>query len=143
MENIAEKNIKFQTRLPWIFNILPILSIMAGFFGIIAFSLANGIIKFFGLCLILLMIRGIFKSLHNLTTKVYLTENKITIKTGVISDNVVDIALDKSEGVWVSQGIFGKIFNYGQVSITTAGMNISQFINNPMEFRNLINNHTI
>ena len=143
MENIAEKNIKFHTRLPWIFNILPILSIMAGFFGIIAFSLANGIIKFFGLCLILLMIRGIFKLLHNLTTKVYLTENKITIKTGVISDNVVDIALDKSEGVWVSQGIFGKIFNYGQVSITTAGMNISQFINNPMEFRNLINNHTI
>lgn len=143
MENIAEKNIKFQTRLPWIFNILPILSIMAGFFGIIAFSLANGIIKFFGLCLILLMIRGIFKLLHNLTTKVYLTENKITIKTGVISDNVVDIALDKSEGVWVSQGIFGKIFNYGQVSITTAGMNISQFINNPMEFRNLINNHMI
>ena len=143
MENIAEKNIKFQTRLPWIFNILPILSIIAVFFGIIAFSLANGIIKFFGLCLILLMIRGIFKLLHNLTTKVYLTENKITIKTGVISDNVVDIALDKSEGVWVSQGIFGKIFNYGQVSITTAGMNISQFINNPMEFRNLINNHTI
>lgn len=139
MENIAEKNIRYQTRLPWIFNILPIIHIIIGFFGVIAFSFANGVIKILGGCLMLLIAKGVLKLLHNLTTKVYLTDKKITIKTGVITENIIDISLDKSEIVWISQGLLGKLFNFGCLGITTAGMNISQFINNPKKFRELIN----
>lgn len=138
-----EKNIRFQTKKPWVFNILPIIYIVIGALGVIPFSLAHGVFKFFGLCLMILMVKGVFKLLHNLTTKIYLTNDKITIITGYINKNVIDISLDKSESIWVSQSLFGKIFNYGSVSIITAGMNISQFINNPMEFRNLINNNTL
>lgn len=143
MENIAEKNIRFQTKKPWVFNILPIIYIVIEALGVIPFSLAHGVFKFFGLSLMILMVKGVFKLLHNLTTKIYLTNDKITISTGYINKNVIDISLDKSESIWVSQSLFGKIFNYGSVSIITAGMNISQFINNPMEFRNLINNNTL
>lgn len=138
-----EKNIRFQTKKPWVFNILPIIYIVIGALGVIPFSLAHGVFKFFGLCLMILMVKGVFKLLHNLTTKIYLTNDKITISTGYINKNVIDISLDKSESIWVSQSLFGKIFNYGSVSIITAGINISQFINNPMEFRNLINNNTL
>lgn len=112
MENIAEKHIRYQTKMPWIFNVLPIIYIVIGGLGVIPFSFAHGVIKFFGLCLMFLMLKGIFKLLHNLTTKIYLTNDKITISTGFISRNVVDISLDKSESIWVSQGLLGKIFNY-------------------------------
>lgn len=140
MENITEKNIRFQTKMPWIFSILPVIYIIIGALGVVPFSLAHGVFKFFGLCLMLLMVKGVFKLLHNITTKIYLTNDKITISRGFISKDMIDISLDKSESIWVSQSILGKIFNYGYVSIITAGINISQYINNPMEFRNLINN---
>ncbi|MDR7694131.1 PH domain-containing protein [Riemerella anatipestifer] len=139
MENIAETKIKYQTRPPWIFNILPITYIIIGVLGTIAFSLANGIIKFLGFFLVLLTFKGIFKLLQNLTTKIYLTDKNITIMTGFIIGNTIDISLDKSESIWISQGVLGKLFNYGCLSITTAGIKISQYIKNPMKFRYLIN----
>lgn len=143
MKNLfSETKVIYQTQLPWIFNVFPTLLVIIGFLGILIFPYSTGIIIPISLGLMFLFCKGILKLIHNLTTKIYLTNDKLTITSGLINKSVIDISLKKSEGVFVYQGLIGKVFNYGSFSITTAGTTFSHFVKNPMEFRKYIIKHT-
>ncbi len=52
-----------------------------------------------------------------------------------------DSPLNKINGVQVRQGLFGKIFNYGTVSITTASTVFNfDYIDKPNDFKTILNN---
>lgn len=53
----------------------------------------------------------------------------------------MDSRLNKITGVRVEQGLFGKMFNYGTIRITTAS-EVFKFenISHPNEFRTVLNN---
>lgn len=75
------------------------------------------------------------------TTKLIITNKKIMGKRGLIHIVNLDSPLNKISGVGVKQGLFGQIFNYGTITVTTASTTFEYFyIDKPHEFRAALNN---
>lgn len=58
---------------------------------------------------------------RSLSTELAVTTSRVIGKTGLIRRHAIDSMLDKVSNVSINQGLLGRIFNYGSVSITTAG----------------------
>lgn len=75
------------------------------------------------------------------TTKLEITNKKIKGKTGLVNTEELDSPLNKINSVKVEQGIFGKLFNYGKIIITTSSSVFEfDYINKPNEIKAIINN---
>ena len=49
------------------------------------------------------------------TTRIYLTENSIFKKSGLLSQDILEIDLEEVKGERVHKGMFGHVFGYGDV----------------------------
>jgi uncharacterized membrane protein YdbT with pleckstrin-like domain len=74
------------------------------------------------------------------TTEIAVTNRRVIYKTGLISRRTVEMNMDKVESVDVTQGIIGRILDYGTVLIrgTGAGLEPLQRIGQPLALRNAI-----
>ena len=68
------------------------------------------------------------------------TNKRVLIKTGWIQRASLELMLDKVEGVLVDQGIVGRIFNYGSITIIGTGGTKDSFpyIPDPLQFRRVV-----
>jgi uncharacterized membrane protein YdbT with pleckstrin-like domain len=55
-------------------------------------------------------------------TELAVTNKRVIAKTGVISRNVIDVALPKVEGITYQQGVFGRVFGYGSIFVRGTGL---------------------
>ena len=75
------------------------------------------------------------------TTKLTITDKRIKGRKGLIHTSELDSPLNKITGIKIDQGLFGKIFNYGTIRITTASTALEfRYISNPSDFREALNN---
>lgn len=99
------------------------------------------IIDLFAMCILIGFVWIIKDLIAFFTTKLTITNKKITGRTGLINTNQLDSPLNKISGVQVEKGLFGQIFNYGTIKITTASTVFNfKYIANPDEFRTILNN---
>lgn len=99
------------------------------------------IIDFFAMCILIGFIWIIRDLIKFFTTTLIITNKRVNGKTGLINTNELDSPLNKINGVQVKQGLFGKIFNYGTISITTASTVFNfDYIDKPNDFKNILNN---
>lgn len=69
-----------------------------------------------------------------------LTNKRIIEKVGIIRLDSNELVLHRCEGVNLSQGILGRILNYGTVIVTTGEVaNEYPYIKNPLKFKTLVN----
>jgi uncharacterized membrane protein YdbT with pleckstrin-like domain len=89
----------------------------------------------------LLIIGGAWLNIKN--TDFVVTSQGIYKKTGVVSRSVQKIGFDKIQNISFSQGVFGNMFDYGNVDISTAGGSGVEMkfnsIENPRNVQELIN----
>ncbi|MDB5087914.1 MAG: rane-flanked domain, partial [Mucilaginibacter sp.] len=53
----------------------------------------------------------------------------------------IELQLNKSEGLRIEQGIIGRMFNFGTIKITSAGvMEDFKYLIKPFEFKKQVNN---
>jgi len=73
------------------------------------------------------------------TTRLTLTTRRISGHLGLINTDELDCPLRQVTGVRVKQGMFGRVFHYGTITITTAA-NVYDFdlMENPNKLRTLI-----
>ena len=71
-----------------------------------------------------------------------ITAKRVISKSGIISRNISEMNLDSIESINVDQGILGRIFNYGGVTISGRGTTSVDFsnIDDPVAIRKLIQN---
>ena len=71
------------------------------------------------------------------TTELVLTDRRIITKRGFISRDTVEMNLTKVESLHVSQGILGRMLNYGDVTVVGTGASLEPMrgIASPLEFR--------
>lgn len=65
------------------------------------------------------------------TTEIAVTTDRLIYKRGLVARQVGELSIDRIEGVSLLQGIPGRIFGYGRVSIR--GMGIGEVILPPIE----------
>ena len=71
------------------------------------------------------------------TTKLVLTNRRMITKRGLIARDTVEMNLGKVESVRVSQGLLGRILNFGDVTVVGTGASPEPLrgIANPLELR--------
>lgn len=65
---------------------------------------------------------AIIAFLRFLWDEIIITDQKVYIKTGVISKSTVTTPLDKINNIHINKGILGRILNYGTVIIQSGAM---------------------
>ncbi len=83
----------------------------------------------------------IFKAMIQYCTSEYIvTNNRVVMKTGLMSVNVMEILLSRMEAVHVSQSFWGRFYNYGSLVIIGVGGTRDYFtyVPNPFKFRQYI-----
>lgn len=72
--------------------------------------------------------------------KVQVLKNSLTLRSGVVAQEVNDILLSKYEGFHLHQSAMGKWLGYGIFRVTTGGAYQSYKIKDPMGLRNTVMN---
>ncbi|XLV70956.1 PH domain-containing protein (plasmid) [Ralstonia syzygii subsp. celebesensis] len=73
----------------------------------------------------LLILVGVWLTIW--TTELAVTNRKVIAKVGFIRRDTIEMLLGKVESVQVKQSIFGRIFNYGTIIISGAGIPRRQY----------------
>lgn len=81
-------------------------------------------------------IKAVINTISFFMTELTITNKRVVGKVGIINTKSMDASLNKIQNVSASNGLFGKIFNYGTVHISTAsGDFIFKNISSPDEFK--------
>ena len=89
---------------------------------------------------VILIIGYVYITLVMKNTEYYITNRRLIVKRGILNRQTTELRLNKCEGVLVNQSMFGRLFNYGAISITTGEVvNDYKFLANPIRFRTMIN----
>ena len=79
--------------------------------------------------------------IRKLTSELAFTNKRIIGKLGLIKTEAMNSPLTAVQNVKVKSGLFGKIFRYGSIGITTAsGTYVFDYIKHPDEFKNALLN---
>ena len=82
-------------------------------------------------------------AIHVITTELALTNRRIIAKSGLIRRNTIELKVNRVESLGVDQGVLGRIFNFGSITVKGVGGSNAPipYIARPMEFRQQVNNH--
>ncbi len=75
------------------------------------------------------------------TTEIAVTSERVVYKKGLIARHVGELGIDRIEGVSVSQGVWGRLWDYGTIIIRGMGVGeviLPALIENPVSFRKAI-----
>ena len=91
------------------------------------------LIPFYGLGLLILALVVI----RYYTTELAVTNKRVIVKVGWIGRNTIEMNLNKIESMQVNQSVFGRMMNYGSLTINGTGTSHAPIpgIDNPLAFR--------
>jgi uncharacterized membrane protein YdbT with pleckstrin-like domain len=80
---------------------------------------------------------GIYPTIQQYTDEFVVTNRRLIVKKGLISQYTLEMNIARVETVNVSRSILGRIFNYGTITIIGSGGTKESFndIQNPLLFR--------
>lgn len=97
------------------------------------------------ICWILLLIAilvFVWPFIARRSTELVITDKRLIVKYGLVSTQSIEIRFSKIETVRVSQGLVGKMFNYGDIVVTGTGSTFDPIrsIRDPLAFRAALSN---
>ena len=112
--------------------------------GIVVFTLwgKTEVVKIIsGLLLVIGLITMINAYIRSNASEFAVTNRRVMMKTGVTKRRLIELQLNRSDGLVIDQGIIGRIFNYGDIIIRTGNLEeIFSPVADPFEFKRQINN---
>ena len=84
----------------------------------------------------------IYRILRTITDKFVVTNEKIYFQTGIFSRKYIDLPISKINHVEFSQSIFGRLLDYGDISLSSAAALEAikySFVSRPKEFKEIVN----
>ncbi len=90
------------------------------------------------------LIRFTIKTIEYYSTNFIVTNERIILKTGILTREAMELMIDKCEGVMVTQSLMGRIWNYGTITVTTGEVsNRYTMVSEPLAFRDAISSARI
>ena len=131
---MSDEKLLYRAKLHWAVFLWPLFWLLI--ILIIAFydtQTAFGLFFF-------IFLYSIISAIINFSTSEFgVTDKRVLAKTGFIRRRSVEILLKKAEGIQVDQGVIGRIFGYGSITISGTGGTQSPFkkISRPIEFKKI------
>jgi len=133
---MSKESVVFQGRLHWNVYIVPVL-IAALSLSVVYWSITE---KYYYVALAsfaVVLISILYPYIRTGTSEFVVTDKRIIIKVGILGVRTLEMFLNKVENIGVNQTIVGRIFNFGEVTITGSGGTKEIFGNiaRPYDFR--------
>ena len=119
-----------------------LLSIMLIAYGNFYVEASSGLIRYLSIGLLLIAFIRLCKAgIYKYSTEVAVTNKRIIAKFGLIEREVIELPLMKIESVIIDQSVLERVLGSGSVGVrgTGTGMAPVRYIDNPLEFRNALN----
>ena len=134
----AGEEIKYKADIHWYIFAYPVILLLLSVF----FSSAQT--GFFHYVSLFLLLSGLFqlikRILLKMDTEYVVTNKKVILKSGILSQDALELVLIKCDGIRINQSLMGRMLGFGSIVVTTGGVtNKFDFITNPIKFRNEIN----
>lgn len=136
------ETVRYRGRLSRIVFVRPALLLLV---GVIVAAIASRfdaaavpvVLALAGIAVLLGLLDLARKALDRWGTEITVTDQRVVIKTGLVRRRTIEMNLDRIESVDVSQGIVGRLFNFGDIMVrgTGAGIEPLSLISRPLEFR--------
>lgn len=86
------------------------------------------------------LLAGAAAWIRQTTSEFAVTNRRVIVKTGLLARRTIEINISRVESVGVDQDIFGRIFNYGAITVIGTGGTKEPFtmIDNPQAFRRMV-----
>ncbi len=94
-----------------------------------------------GIAAFIAVIILIWPLLARRSTELVITDRRVVVKLGLISTHSIEIRFEKIETVRVTQGLLGRMLNFGDIIITGTGSTFDPIpdISSPLAFRAALN----
>lgn len=136
---LGNESLLYQTRLhPLVYGKAVFLSVLL--LGLTAFGVVCGLSSVFfvfvGIVVFFLFFKAYMRRAH---TEFAVTNLRVILKTGVLSQKALDLQWKSIGGLSVSQSIFGRIFNYGTIGVFgfSAGQQF-EMVADPYAFKRVV-----
>lgn len=135
---LPNETVVHRTRLSKIIFVTPALFFAIGiFFFVVGTSNAPAL----GFLAMIFLLLGLLITLSRwiayATSEFAVTDRRVIIKTGLLRRRTLEMQLAKLEAIAVNQGLAGRIFGYGNITVTGSGGTKEPFkmIQGPLDFR--------
>lgn len=125
------ENVVYRTRLHWIIFAPPLLLFAAGL-GAVAFQPVTAVVLLAASAAAILAAYAKYAS-----TEIVITDQRIVYKSGLLARKTVEMRKDKIESIDVSESVFGRLLDFGSVTVKGTGGGIEAIHNvaAPFELR--------
>jgi len=143
---LAGEHIVYRARLHWIiFGASILMAVLGVILAMILQTLQHDYwylgMAFVGIGLLL----AIGPAIRYVSSEFAVTDKRVLAKHGFIERESIETLLTKVEAISVDQGIVGRVFDYGTITITGTGGTEESFprISKPLEFRRQIQSQVV
>jgi uncharacterized membrane protein YdbT with pleckstrin-like domain len=143
---LGDEHIVYRARLHWIIFGGAILMAVLGLVLAIVLQTIQPGYWYLGLALVGIgLLLAIGPAIRYLSSEFAVTDKRVLAKHGFIQRESIETLLSKVEAISVDQGIVGRVFDYGSITITGTGGTEEYFprISQPLEFRRQIQSQVV
>lgn len=134
----AGENVVYKASLHFFLFVQPLVLLLLGWW---LYGTETAVIHYGGIFLLFIGVISLIQRILIKIGSVYAVTNKrVILKTGVVSRKALDMVLAKCEGLHIKQSVWGRIFGFGTITVTTGGATSSYpFVSDPLRFKKEIN----
>jgi uncharacterized membrane protein YdbT with pleckstrin-like domain len=143
---LTGEQIVYRARLHWIIFGAAILMVALGVLLAIILQTLQHDYWYLGLALVGIgLLLAIGPAIRYVSSEFAVTDKRVLAKHGFIERESIETLLTKIEAISVDQGIVGRVFDYGSITITGTGGTEESFprISKPLEFRRQIQSQVV
>jgi uncharacterized membrane protein YdbT with pleckstrin-like domain len=137
------ERVLYKTRLHWILFLKPALIFLAGVVlaGVLRKVLDPPWLWYLGLVVVAVGLGwGFVHFVELMTSEFAVTTTRLIFKVGLIARYTTELLLSKVESIGVTQGLLGRLLNYGDLTVTGTGgaREVFRRVRDPIGFRNYV-----
>jgi uncharacterized membrane protein YdbT with pleckstrin-like domain len=143
---LTGEQIVYRARLHWIIFGASILMVALGVLVAIILQTLQHDYWYLGMAFVGIgLLLAIGPAIRYVSSEFAVTDKRVLAKHGFIERESIETLLTKIEAISVDQGIVGRVFDYGSITITGTGGTEESFprISQPLEFRRQIQSQVV
>jgi uncharacterized membrane protein YdbT with pleckstrin-like domain len=138
---LPNEQVLYKTRLHWILFLKPALVGMVGLVLTAALAWVGDPPWLVALGLIVVatgLLWGLVRAVELLTSEFAVTTTRLIFKVGLVARYTTELLLTKVETIGVTQGLLGRLLNFGDLTVTGTGgaREVFRRVRDPIGFRN-------
>jgi uncharacterized membrane protein YdbT with pleckstrin-like domain len=140
---LPNERVVYKTRLHWILFFKPALVVLAGvaLAAVLRRVLDPPWLWYVGLAVAAVGVGwGFVHFVELMTSEFAVTSSRLIFKVGLIARYTTELLLSKVESIGVTQSLLGRLFSYGDLTVTGTGgaREVFRRVRDPIGFRNYV-----